>query len=806
MFPPANALAGLGDNNMKLRHGLATATAAAALVFASAGFAQTDENRVETVIVTGKRLPAEEQVPLKTTFSEGRISDEQILNASPATTVQGLLSTQPSIYVQVAGPNGVLNSTKFRSFSDGEFGETFAGVPLNDIFNGGVEGEADINNNDLFLVSDLQSVQIYRGVNNPDVNTYNSLGGTINFTPRQPTDEMGGNVGVDGGSFGTLDEHVTFDTGDLYGIEQTVTIARDFSSGWVENTPDQRDHLYHAATADVGPVKLSEYFVYDHNEGDIPQGIPVDLIEANGWNWNFPESIQIRRDNDTKYLGVIGAEWRVNDFITVVDQAYGSDDNYHRVGFSNWQYNGDYYLWYEGSNSSHWKFLEPEFPLVGGVQGTQAYGKSLTNGKTYNYATSDYHSYGITEAQFGDRLQAIFDLPFNKISIGGDYNAGTNHSREYVYGSYYMPNIDETLTSNGNDWWDEHQIRQLGSAYIQDDIHLFDERLHITPGLKYDGMVSKDNDALGYFYDNPGSLHDDNHFLSPTVGANFAFTDNFSLYGSFGKNVKFPEISSLYEEIGGTSLPPPTVQPEYALDYEVGARYQSGGLHVDMDFYQENFSHVIEESTIPNDDDAEYFYNGGSERYQGVELSIDDDFGQWWIGDWKGYLHASYNNAVCTSTTTDYLTSGSCIAGEELNNVPKYLLSANLTWDYDGWHATLDGTLVGSQHLGNYSSGLPELPSCSSAAQAENGGCLAPGELSEMPSYFLLNVGIVKVIPISGLGPVSDVRVALHVDNLTNAHYYDDAEAHYTNYTNGDYTYGYQAAPRAVYASVSVYF
>ena len=338
---------------MKNRGKWLSSTTAAVLLVGSTGYAQAQSDQkstVETVIVTGQHS-GDQVVPMKTTFSEGRISEESIINASPDVSVQSLLGTQPSIYVEVGGPNGVLNVTKFRSFSDGEYGETFAGVPLNDIFDAGVEGQADVNNNDLFLVRDLQSVQIYRGVNNPDVNTYNSLGGTINYTPRTPTEEMSGDVGVDGGSFGTLDEHATFNTGEYYGVKQTITIDRDFSSGWVQNTPDQRDHIYHAGSADIGVVQLYDYFVYNHNEGDVAEAIPVDLVQANGWSWNWPTSTQIRRDNDSKYFGIIGGKAQINEFITVQNDAYGSDDDYHRVGFSNYQYSGDYFLWYAGSNS-----------------------------------------------------------------------------------------------------------------------------------------------------------------------------------------------------------------------------------------------------------------------------------------------------------------------------------------------------------------------------------------------------------------------------------------------------------------------
>src|SRR5579871_3098233 len=114
---------------------------------------------VESVIVTGNR-PTLEVIPMRAPYTESTISPEAILNItpSPATTVQTLLNTQPSIYATTGATNGMETDVKFRSFSDGEFGETVAGVPLNDIFNSGVTYQADNRNNVLFITRDLDSV------------------------------------------------------------------------------------------------------------------------------------------------------------------------------------------------------------------------------------------------------------------------------------------------------------------------------------------------------------------------------------------------------------------------------------------------------------------------------------------------------------------------------------------------------------------------------------------------------------------------------------------------------------------------
>jgi iron complex outermembrane recepter protein len=421
-----------------MKRSLLLTTAAFALPLATTAFAQTNPNQpagrdnanIETVIVTANRPPLND-IPMKSTFTESTITPEAILNItpSPAMTVQTLLNTQPSIYATVGATNGMETDIKFRSFVDGEFGETLAGVPLNDIFNGGVTFQADNRNNQLLITRDLDSVQIYRGVNNPAVNTYNSLGGTINYIPRQPTEEMGGDVGVDGGSFNTLDVHATFNTGDWGGIKQTLSVERDTSSGWLQNTPDWSDNVYYAGNADLPhDTQVFSYFVFNKNEGDAPQFIPFNIINQN-FSFQWPSNLYRSVNNDTNYLGIVGFKSEVTNWLHLEDEAYAGDNNYQRVSYSNPTYPGPYFL-DDGATYPFWNsYASP--PLYD----PQAAFPS-------NYGLGEqYHFYGYNGALYGNRLQARADLPYNVLTFGGDYNVGVLHSREYWWSTFDMPKI-----------------------------------------------------------------------------------------------------------------------------------------------------------------------------------------------------------------------------------------------------------------------------------------------------------------------------------------------------------------------------
>lgn len=788
------------------RNVLLSSAFAGSMFFAAGAWAQTNASQqtapggpgdIETVIVSGNRAPLND-IPMQAPYTESSITPEAILNItpSPATTVQTLLNTQPSIYATTGGTNGMETDIKFRSFSDGEFGETVEGVPLNDLFNSGVTYQADNRNSALFITRDLDSVQIYRGVNNPSVNTYNSLGGTIDYLLRQPTDTMGGDAGVDGGSFNTLDYHATFNTGDLHGIKQTISFERDFSSGWLQNTPDWNDNLYYAGNADVADnTKIFSYFVYNKNRGDAPQFIPQNIINQQ-FDFQWPGSTYQSNNLDTNFLGILGFNSQIAGFITIEDEAYGGDNSYKRTSFSNPAYGGPYFIDDQGSGYPFWaSYMGYDGHTLFPYTAAQAYGNDTSGcAPDCAYAGTDYHFYGYNGSIYGDRLQVVADLPYNKITAGGDFNYGELHSREYWYGTAAMP-----MTVGYNDAWDEHDNRTMWSAYVQDDIHLWDDRIHVTPGVKYIAAHTKDLDNLGIYYSAPGPDSADEYFLSPTLGASIQPFQDFDVYGSYGKNVKFPDITAFYNAVSGANTAPVVVKPEYAQDFELGARYQLGALRAELNFYDERFTHIIFSSTTPAG--FTQYQNGGSEQFRGAELQLTDDFGEVFVGTLKSYLNASYNEATCATLSHDDLSGTNCNPGQSLPNVPHYLGNAGLIWDFAGWHVDLQGHYVGKQQLADFNTSLPGVI-----------GDIQPGQMTENPDYFLFNVGVIKVIPLDW-GPTKALRLSLHIDNLFDKHYFSSAQTN-TDANNGvnpatgnqlvDF-YGLAGEPRAVFAGIGLY-
>ncbi len=754
------------------------------------GLSQTGNSAtVSSVTVTAKGgvVSAPSAPPLASTFTESTITSDQIRNLSGGASVniQTMLNNQPSIFAYSNGPLGVGTTINLRAFNSGQFAETYAGVALNDVFNGGVTGEADTVNNVLLIPENVDSVQIFRGINNPDVNSYNSLGGTINFIPRQPTADANGLVGGGYGSFDTREEHALFNTGDFYGLRQLVSINYGASDGWQPYTPSRNLNLfYNAAYTAPNDDHLGLTVIYNHNNAHTPLTMPTPLLQANGGFYQYPTSEAYEKDSNDHFLAILDFEAKVNDFITFDSKIFGGFNEYTRTSYVN---PADV----ESATQPYYMF---NAPTTSKTPYWLDYGDNLYN-PTSVFGSSakgtDYHYYGYDNWAAGWTPTVVVKLPFNTLTFGANVTYGDLHSSEYFYGSYNMP-----MTNGYNDVWDENDQRTLASAYVQDDIKLLNERLTISPGVKFIYAHTRDADGVGFYYPYGGTVSDDEHFVAPTVGLNYKLTDQLAIYGAFGQNIQFPNITAYYDDIPGTTgSPTPNpihIKPEYVNDYEAGVRYQAKGFSGSLAYYREDFTNTFVDSY--NDTTESYTVsNGGDSRYQGVELQALEDFGQQdWGGDFQLYFNYAYNKAEFTSAfTTDYSGDGLSVAdvkvkkGTPVADVPNQLVSGGGTATLNGWRFDTQARFVGKQYTDQATSGTPSG--------------------TTLNSYVVVDLGLSKTIPLSYGGFGKSIKFQMNVNNLFNHYYYNYGETE-TNYSKASVLYASPGAPRSFSGRIEIAF
>ena len=697
------------------------------------------------------------QIPMSSAYSESMIGSSAIRFASPMLDVQGLLERTPSVNVRTPAANGVRTNITFRAFSSGQFSETFAGVPINDPFNGGTTNSASTRNNIPLTLNDISGVHIYRGINDPAVTSYNSLGGTIAFAPREPSDAPSATVSTGGGSFHTVYYGVTAQTGELAGVRSMISLNHNSSSGWQANSGNRNTNLYYGGVLPYagGDGEVYAYAIYNANKGLTPHTAPLPLIQQYGYGFGWPLDWTYSYNQDHGGTYILGDRMRVNSWLSFNARAYARTVAYDRVSHTN---------------------------LAFAQSATQPYALPNTGGPG-----SDYHNYLYATHQYGVMPHFVLNLPDNQVKFGGDYSHTTLHSAEFWYGSYPMPLITGG-SANATDAWDEHDGRTLGSAFVQDEVALLGGTLHVTPGVKYLSARTSDFDNLGIFYPVSGTVSDTENYTSPTVGLNWQPMTHVSLYAAWGETAKFPGIAAYYNNVGQFNasgqpvIVPLHVKPEYVRDIEIGARYSTNGLVAALNVYRENFSNTFIQVTDPATQ-LSSTSNGGSSRYEGVELDLRYAF-QTSLGDFSVFGNFSQNKAFFTSSFnvanaagTSAIAGQSVSAGQALAGVPKTLGNLGVGWKWRTWRADLSEHYAGSQYVYEYNAGIPG---------AET-----------IPSYAVMNFTVRDTLPLHW-GMLKDLKLALHVDNVLNRHYY--------TFGYGDTTYAGNPFVRAIYEEPRAYF
>jgi iron complex outermembrane receptor protein len=106
----------------------------------------------------------------------------------------------------------------------------------------------------------------------------------------------------------------------------------------------------------------------------------------------------------------------------------------------------------------------------------------------------------------------------------------------------------------------------------------------------------------------------------PNVGASYHFTDNHSVYGNYAEGLSVPRTDNLYTitRAADGSLQNPGVQPETTKTFDVGYRYQSANVQLELSAFYTRFQNRIASSF---DQDLNVFIdrNIGAATIKGVD-------------------------------------------------------------------------------------------------------------------------------------------------------------------------------------------
>ncbi|MFP8353668.1 TonB-dependent receptor PqqU [Klebsiella aerogenes] len=220
--------------------------------------------------------------------------------------------------------------------------------------------------------------------------------------------------------------------------------------------------------------------------------------------------------------------------------------------------------------------------------------------------------------------------------------------RRKGYENYVLVNGAPQYGEQGNLRRNERNLMWNLDPYLQTQWQLTD-RLTFDAGIRYSSVWFDSND----YYVTPGNSDDSGdasyHKWLPAGSLKYAVTDAWNIYLSAGRGFETPTINELSYRSGNQSGLNFDLKPSTNETVEIGSKTRIGnGLFTAALFQTDTDNEIVVDSSSGG---RTSYKNAGKTRRQGMELGLDQQFGDSWKlkAAWT-WLDATYRTNVCGSS------------------------------------------------------------------------------------------------------------------------------------------------------------
>jgi TonB family protein len=350
------------------------------------------------------------------------------------------------------------------------------------------------------------------------------------------------------------------------------------------------------------------------------------------------------------------------------------------------------------------------------------------------------------------------EVQLSQLHRSGSIGAPPREGDVYVFG---QPPPSQVST---DDW--KTTIATMG-AFVEADASLFDDRLHLVPGVRFEPYVTATNKSLPTVGGNPAvGFSQENAVIEPRVSVRLAVTDRIMVKAAFGSYHQAPQPEDLSASFGT-----PTLGLSTAQHYLVGSAFQlTDALSVETTAFLSESQNLVVRSQELNPYDGHALDQTGIGRVYGTQFLLR----QQQVGHFFGWI--SYT--IMRSQRKDAPT---------------------LDWrlfDYDQTHVF---TALGSYDLGHgfevgarfrYATGYPRTPVIGHYQDAYYEPIFGPQNSIRIPPFVALDVRASKRFKLGR----ADCEVYLDVQNVTD-HANPEEIVYNTDYTQRGYITGMPILP-----------
>ena len=267
------------------------------------------------------------------------------------------------------------------------------------------------------------------------------------------------------------------------------------------------------------------------------------------------------------------------------------------------------------------------------------------------------------------------DVPFS-------FTTGLNYEnlieKRKGYENFSMVNGAPAYGEKGSLRRDERNLMWNVDPYLQTSWQLTD-KLSLDAGVRYSNIWFDSNDHYVTARNGDDSGEASYHKWLPAGSLKYAVTDAWNVYVSAGRGFETPTINELSYRAGGINGLNLDLKPSTSDTVEIGSKTRIGNGLLTAALFQTDTDNEIVTDTSSGGRTT--YKNAGKTRRQGVELGLDQQFGDAWKlkAAWT-YLNATYRTDVCNGDVN--------CNGNRMPGIARNMVYASMGYEPEtGWYA-----------------------------------------------------------------------------------------------------------------------
>lgn len=681
--------------------------------------ASEEDKMIDEILVIGKSV----------SYANTQASNEMMQQQSTLTSVLSMIDNLPGVLINEGdtfGSDDWSTTVSVRGFQL-SLDEQQIGITIDGIANGNSNYGGGAKANRYIDTENLQGVEVAQGTADIASRSNEALGGSLNFTTLDPSQEQGLIFSSTIGDFDAQKFFVRYETGELSKDTYAwLSVSSSENSDWVQQSAQNtRDHIAGKIISTVGNVDITGYFSYDDTHEDNYQRVSLAQFKQN------PEWDRLTED----WTGVpyIDQLYR-RGWSTLRENLFGYIQAEYKT--ESWEFSGNLY-YHDNEGRGDWVppyivdvTTDPDGEGHSELQsGNTVYGGAFlgqiffVNANGESLAPTDGCESSITFPYGGAGPQ--YDAgcyPSSAIPVGSYRHTHYNKQRFGFNGDFaYHSDIgDMENTLRGGIWYEDyqreesrdwHKIIDSTTGYQFDHVAYWQQydrafpvetlMLYLEDSLDM-GMVTA-RLGLKQFYvdltrnDNLGGLpsvdvsSDSDLLVSAGVVVQTGI-DGLEAFAGYAEN--FAAIKDTVLERDASQLS--NIEPETAENIDIGLRYSSGSINANMTYYSIEFDDRLTFIAPDSPDGIDFLIgtNGGYVNVGGVESSgIEASLSYQATDTLSLYTSFTSNNSEYTSGSVGFPAGNTVFGSAEEMGVVSF------DWEKQSYRAGLSTKWVGERWL-----------------------------------------------------------------------------------------------------------